>query len=73
VKTKSLESTKHKRNSSENVSDAELQAATSLAQMSRKKAKKVVKKIVTTEVRQSLLPSTMTSSPNPTRKVFLLA
>jgi hypothetical protein len=70
VKTKSLESTKQKRNSSENVSDAELQAATSLAQMSRKKAKKVVKKIVTTEVRQSLLPSTMTSSPNPTRKVF---
>jgi hypothetical protein len=50
AKTKSLESTKRKRESSENVSDAELQAATSLAHMSRKKAKKVVKKIVVAEV-----------------------
>jgi hypothetical protein len=41
-----------KRKSSKNVSDAELQAATSLAQISRKKAKKAVKKIVATEVRR---------------------
>jgi hypothetical protein len=41
AKTKSLESTKWKRKSSEQVSDVELEAASSLAQMSRKKAKKV--------------------------------
>jgi hypothetical protein len=52
TKTKSLESTKRKRKSSENVSDVELQAATSLAQMSRKKANKAVKKIVAAEVRR---------------------
>jgi hypothetical protein len=46
AKTKSLESTKRKRRSSEQVSDVELQAASSLAQMSQKKAKKAVKKIV---------------------------
>jgi hypothetical protein len=34
TKTKSLESTKRKRKSSEQVSDVELQAASSLAQMS---------------------------------------
>jgi hypothetical protein len=50
AKTKSLESTKRKRKSSEQVSDVELQAASSLAQMSRKKAKKAVKKIIATEV-----------------------
>jgi RNA polymerase subunit RPABC4/transcription elongation factor Spt4 len=50
-KTKSLESSKRKRKSSEQVSDAEHQAASSLAQMSRKKAKKAVKKIVSFEVR----------------------
>jgi hypothetical protein len=49
-KTKSLESTKRKRKSSEHVSDVELQAATSLAHMSRKKAKKAVKKIIAAEV-----------------------
>jgi hypothetical protein len=43
---------KRKRKYSEQVSDAELQAASSLAQMSRKKAKKVVKKIVSSEVRR---------------------
>jgi hypothetical protein len=52
TKTKSLESTKRKQKSSENVSDVELQVATSLAQMSRKKAKKAVKKIVAAEFRR---------------------
>jgi hypothetical protein len=36
--------------------DVELQAASSLAQMSRRKAKKAIKKIVATEVRR--VPST---------------
>jgi hypothetical protein len=52
AKTRSLESSKRKRKTSEQVSDAELQAASGLAQMSRKKAKKVVKKIISTEVRR---------------------
>jgi hypothetical protein len=52
TKTRSLESSKRKRKTFEQVSDAELQAASSLAQMSRKKAKKAVKKIVSTEVRR---------------------
>jgi hypothetical protein len=51
-KTKSLESSKRKRKNSEQVSNAELQAASSLAQMSRKKAKKAVKKVVSSEVRR---------------------
>jgi hypothetical protein len=51
-KTKSLESSKCKRRSSEQVSDAELQAASSLAQMRHKKAKKAVKKVVSSEVRR---------------------
>jgi hypothetical protein len=50
-KTRSLESSKRKRKTSEQVSDAKLQAASSLAQMSRKKAKKAVKKVVSSEVR----------------------
>jgi uncharacterized protein YktA (UPF0223 family) len=50
-KTRSLESNKRKRKSSEVVSDAEMQAASSLAQLSRKKTKKVVKKITIVEVR----------------------
>jgi hypothetical protein len=50
-KTRSLESTKQKRKSFEVVSDAELQAATSLTQMSRKKTKKAVKKFAAAEVR----------------------
>jgi hypothetical protein len=41
-KIRSLESSKRKRKTSEQVSDAELQAASSLAQMSRKKDKKAV-------------------------------
>jgi hypothetical protein len=50
TKTKSLESTKQKRKSSEQVLDVELQVASSLAHMSQKKAKKAVKKIVAAEV-----------------------
>jgi hypothetical protein len=50
AKTRSLESTKRKRQTFEQVSDVELQAASSLAQMTRKKAKKPVKKIVAAEV-----------------------
>jgi hypothetical protein len=55
-KTRSLESSKRKRKSSEQVSDAKLQAASSLAQMSRKKSKKAIKKVVSFEVRW--VPST---------------
>jgi hypothetical protein len=55
-KTKSLESSKRKRRSFEQVSVAELQAASSLAQMSWKKAKKAIKKVVSSEVRR--VPST---------------
>jgi hypothetical protein len=53
-KTRSLESSKRKRKrkTSEQISDAELQAASSLAQMSRKRAKKAVKKVVSTDVRR---------------------
>jgi tRNA uridine 5-carbamoylmethylation protein Kti12 len=50
TKTKSLESSKRK--SSEQLSDAELQAASSLARMSRKKFKKAVKKVVSSEIRR---------------------
>jgi hypothetical protein len=52
TKTKSLESSKRKRKSFEQLSDAELQAASSLARMSRKKSKKAVKKVVSSEVRR---------------------
>jgi hypothetical protein len=52
AKTRSLKSTKRKCQTSEQVSDVELQAASSLAQMSRKKAKKADRKIVATEVRR---------------------
>jgi hypothetical protein len=51
-KTKSLESSKRKHKSSEVVSDVELEAASSLAQLSRKKIKKAVKKVVVAEVRR---------------------
>jgi hypothetical protein len=51
AKTRSLESTKRKRRTSEQVSDVELQAASSLAQMTCKKAKKAVKKIASYKVR----------------------
>jgi hypothetical protein len=49
-RTRSLESSKHKRRTSEQISDVELQAASGLAQMSRKKLKKVVKKVASSEV-----------------------
>jgi hypothetical protein len=51
-KTRSLESTKRKRRTSEQLSDAELQAASGLAQMIRKKSKKAVKKVVSSGVQQ---------------------
>jgi hypothetical protein len=50
-KTRALESSKRKRMTSEQVSDAELQAASGLAQMSRKKSKKAVRKVVSSGVR----------------------
>jgi hypothetical protein len=49
-KTKSLESSKKKRKSSEAISDVELQAASSLAQLGRKKIKIAVKNVVVAEV-----------------------
>jgi hypothetical protein len=52
VKTKSLKSTKRKHRAFEQISDVELQAASSLAQMSRKKAKKAIKNTVAAEVRR---------------------
>jgi hypothetical protein len=68
-KTKSLECSKRKRKASEDVSDAEVQAASSLAQLSKKKAKKAVKKIVAAMVQR--VPSgfsddEMTKEPQPT-------
>jgi hypothetical protein len=51
-KTKSLESSNRKRKSSEQVSVVELQAASNHAQMSRKKAKKAIKKVVSSEVQR---------------------
>jgi hypothetical protein len=52
-RTRSLESSKRKRKTSEpRTSDAELQAASRLAQMSRKKPKKAVKKVSSTGVRR---------------------
>jgi hypothetical protein len=51
-KTKSHESSKRKHKSSEAVSDVELQAASILAQLSGKKIKKVVKKVVVAEVKR---------------------
>jgi hypothetical protein len=49
---KSLESLKRKRKSSERTSEAELQAASGLAQMSRKRLKKAVKKVSFVGVRR---------------------
>jgi hypothetical protein len=50
-RTKSLESSKRKRRSSKAVSDAELQAASGLAGLSRKKIKKAVRKVAIAEIR----------------------
>jgi hypothetical protein len=49
-KTKFLESNKRKHQSTEGVTNVELQATTSLVGLSRKKTKKAVKKVATTEV-----------------------
>jgi uncharacterized protein YktA (UPF0223 family) len=51
-KTKSLESSKRKRNASEGISDAEIQAASGLAQLGQKKAKKAVKNVVVSTVQR---------------------
>jgi hypothetical protein len=55
-KTKYLESSKRKCKTSEVVSNAEIQAASSLAQLGQKKIKRTVKKIVAAEVQ--CVPST---------------
>jgi hypothetical protein len=47
-----LESSKRKRKTSEQVSDVELQVASGLAQMSRKKLKKAVRKVSSSGVRR---------------------
>jgi hypothetical protein len=51
-RTRSLESSKRKRKTYERTSDAELQAASGLAQMSRKRLKKAVKKVSSVGVRR---------------------
>jgi hypothetical protein len=51
-KTRSLESSKRKSRTSEQFSGAELQAASGLTQMSRKKFKKAMKKVVSSGVRR---------------------
>jgi hypothetical protein len=50
-RTRSLELSKRKRKTSERTSDAELQAASGLAKMSRKKLKKAVRKVSSVGVR----------------------
>jgi hypothetical protein len=60
-KTRSLESSKRKRKTSEQISDIELQAASGLAQMSRKKLKKAVKKVASSGVRR--VPSAFDDNP----------
>jgi hypothetical protein len=71
-KTRSLESSKRKRKSSEIVLDTELQAATSLTQMSRKKTKKAIKKIATTEVQRVLSTFDDDLFAEPSQKGFSL-
>jgi hypothetical protein len=51
-RTRPLESSKRKRETSERISDVELQAASGLAHMSRKKLKKAVKKVSSSGVRR---------------------
>jgi hypothetical protein len=51
-KTRSLESSKRERKTSEQILDVELQAASSLAQMSHKKLKKAVRKVSSSGVRR---------------------
>jgi hypothetical protein len=63
---------KRKRKSSKVFSDVELQAASSLTQLSRKKIKKAVKKVVVAEVRR--VPSAFDDDMivEPSRKGFFL-
>jgi hypothetical protein len=61
-KTRSLESSKRKCRSFEQVSDAELPVASGLAQMSRKKSMKAVKKVVSSGVRWVPSDSNLLSS-----------
>jgi hypothetical protein len=51
-RTRSLESSKRKRKTSERTSEVELQAASGLAQMSRKRLKKAAKKVSSVGVRR---------------------
>jgi hypothetical protein len=69
-KTKSLESSKQKRKTSEAISDVEIQAASGLAQLGRKKIKTAVKKIAVAEVRH--VPSAFDDDTiaKPSRKGF---
>jgi hypothetical protein len=66
-KTKYLESNRRKRKTSEAVSDAEIQAASSLAQLGQKKIKTTAKKIVAAEVRcvPSAFDDDMIAEPHP--------
>jgi hypothetical protein len=67
-KTKSLESRKRKHKASEGVSDVEIQAASSLAQLGQKKAKKAVNKIVVATIQcvpLAFLDDEMTEEPRP--------
>jgi hypothetical protein len=70
AKTRSLESSKRKRKSSEQVSDVELQTASSLAQTRQKKSKKAVTKIIAAEVRR--VPSILDDDVfvGPSKKCF---
>jgi hypothetical protein len=68
-KIKSLESSKRKRKASKDIFDAEVQTASSLAQLGQKKAKKAVKKIAVATVQR--IPSAfsddeMIEGPHPT-------
>jgi hypothetical protein len=72
AKTKSLESSKRKRKSSEHVLDVELEAASSLAQMGQKKAEKLLRSLLLLKFDEFLPPSMMISSRNLANKVFPL-
>jgi hypothetical protein len=68
-KTKSLDSSKWKRKASDDISDAEVQAASSLDQLGQKKAKKAVKKIAVATIQRgpsAFSDDEMTDKPRPT-------
>jgi hypothetical protein len=70
-RTRSLESSKRKRKTSDRTSDAELQVASGLAQMSRKKLKKTARKVSSLAFGEFPPPSTTTPSWKRTAgKVF---